>query len=159
LNAKPLVIGKAGYSDIGDMENTADGYLGDMRFNRGERIGNLVLAAEAAYGEGIFMAFGDTTLFQNTVIPYSYPFIDNIFAYLCKDNKTQGDTDDKNDFFKMSCIIDASHLENIGRDKSDNAADGLMASLMRAKIMPYLNQSANLMEMVEECHNTGLFQG
>jgi hypothetical protein len=83
LNAKPLIVGKAGYSDAGNAGNAADGYLGNMQFERGERIGDLILAAEARYGKGKFVAFGDTSHFQNTVLAYSYPFVDNIFAYLC----------------------------------------------------------------------------
>ncbi|MDR2904053.1 MAG: DUF4350 domain-containing protein, partial [Clostridiales bacterium] len=118
FRAKPLVIGKEGFSDQGDINNTADGYLGDMLFNRGERIGDLPLAAEAAFGKGKYMVFGDTTPFQNTVIPYSYPFVDHIFAYL-SDNGKQSDTVWENyGFFKASCIIDASHMPVLSRDKS-----------------------------------------
>ena len=81
-HAKPLMIGRTGYSDSGNIHNVADGYLGDMSFSRGERVGDLVVAAEAGLGRGRYLVFADTTLFQNTSLAYSAPFIDNIFAYL-----------------------------------------------------------------------------
>ena len=79
---RPLLIGRNGYSDAGDITNVEDGYLGNMRFDRGEPVGDLILAAEARHGTGKFLVFGDTTLFQNTVLAYSKQFVDNIFAYL-----------------------------------------------------------------------------
>lgn len=155
-NAKPLVVGKAGYSDLGSIENTADGYLGDMHFSRGERIGDLILAAEASYGKGKFMVFGDTTPFQNTVIPYSYPFIDNIFAYLSDTGKESKAVWEDDGFFKGACVIGSSHMEIFGRDKSEDAADGLIACAMRAGFMPYLNRNEKLASMQEKQGDTEL---
>jgi hypothetical protein len=83
--ARPLLIGSCGYSDAGDASNAADGFLGDRRFSRGERVGDLVLAAGAEYGDGRIVAFGDTSFLQNIGIAYSYPLIDNLFAYLAGD--------------------------------------------------------------------------
>jgi hypothetical protein len=40
-------------------------YLGDRRHNPGEKIGDLVLVAEARYGNGRMLVFGDTSPFQN----------------------------------------------------------------------------------------------
>ncbi|MDR2938779.1 MAG: DUF4350 domain-containing protein, partial [Clostridiales bacterium] len=148
FRAKPLVIGKEGFSDQGDINNTADGYLGDMLFNRGERIGDLPLAAEASYGKGKYMVFGDTTPFQNTVIPYSYPVVDHIFANLSGNGKQSRAEWENDGFFKASCIIDASHMPLLSWDKSGNAADGLIANAMRVGLMPYLNQNKPLSELL-----------
>jgi len=90
FGAKPLLIGRNGYSDAGDMRNQDEGFLGDMRFNRGEAVGDMILVAGAEYGDGKFLAFGDTTMFQNTVLAYSRVFVDNIFAYLT--DRTGGKT-------------------------------------------------------------------
>ena len=147
--AKPLVVGKEGFSDLGDIDNTADGYLGDMLFNRGERVGDLLLAAEAQYGKGKFMAFGDTTLFQNTIIPYSYPFVNNIFAYLSDTGRQHDFAWEDDGFFKASCVIDTSHSAVLSRNKSGDSADGLIACAMRAGFMPLLNQNENLCKLLE----------
>ncbi|MDR2133236.1 MAG: hypothetical protein LBP30_07825, partial [Clostridiales Family XIII bacterium] len=80
--AKPLLVGRCGYSDAGDAANAADGFLGDRQFNRGERVGDLILAAAAECGKGRIAAFGDTSFLQNIGIAYSYPLIDNLFAWL-----------------------------------------------------------------------------
>ena len=153
FRGKTLVIGKEGFSDLGNIENKENGYLGDMHFNRGERIGDLVLAAEASYGRGKFMVFGDTSHFQNTVISYSFPYIDKIFAYLSRGGggaSPQSSQRGETEFFKASCIIDASHLEVFSRDKSGEAVDGLIACALRAGFMPYLNQSQSLTEMISD---------
>lgn len=157
LQAKPLLIGRAGFSDQGDLENTGDGYLGNLIFQRGERIGDLTLAAWMPWGQGMFMVFGDTTQFQNIVIPYSYPFIDRIFSYLCQgDGQADRKSALQENLFLASCIIDASHLPGFSRDKSGNAVDGLLACTMRAGFMPYLNQNQSLSQMLAQDENTKL---
>ena len=88
--ARLLLVGANAFSDGGDLGNETDGYLGDMRFSRGERVGDLVLVAEARYGGGVFVAFGDTTAFQNTVLAYSAPFVDNVFAYCAEGRASEG---------------------------------------------------------------------
>ncbi|MDR1060996.1 MAG: hypothetical protein LBL83_07275, partial [Clostridiales bacterium] len=242
--AKPLIVGRAGYSDAGDAENAGDGYLGNMQFERGERIGDLVLAAEARHGKGLFLAFGDTSHFQNTVLSYSFPFVDNIFAYLCAASGRRGpdgrgepdepdgqdgrdgrdepdgrgaleslpgtaDSDgersglpgaaegavaqsgqsgsaadgsggltwtvidrsgalpgtadsasawgslpgsaalERGDFFRGTCLIDASHLELFDKDKSGGSVDGLIACALRAGLMPRLVRDGTLAQAME----------
>lgn len=80
--ASPVLIGRAGYSDAGDISNVEQGFLGNMTYNAGEHIGDLVLAAEATYGRGRVLVFGDTTLLQNLALSRSYRFLDNIFGWL-----------------------------------------------------------------------------
>ncbi|MCL2337803.1 MAG: DUF4350 domain-containing protein, partial [Firmicutes bacterium] len=158
-NAKPLLIGRGGWSDAGDINNLANGNLGDLQFNRGERIGDLILAAEADYGQGKYMVFGDTTSFQNTVLAYSYPLIDNIFAYLSAKGPAVAAKENKDNpapFFAGTCVIDMSHLELIGRDKSDDSVDGLIACLLRARIMPYVNQLDHLEQVLTQQKTPGL---
>jgi hypothetical protein len=59
--ARPLVVGRFGHSDQGDATNQALNYVGDMRYRPGERLGDLVLAAEVQYGQGRIVVLGDTT--------------------------------------------------------------------------------------------------
>jgi hypothetical protein len=74
--ARPLVIGRHAISDAGDRNNTGRGaFLGNYGYDSGERIADLVLAARARHGLGQVAVFGDTSSFQNLVLPFSYPFV------------------------------------------------------------------------------------
>lgn len=81
-NAIPLIIGRYGLSDEGDPLNEDIAYLGDYKYNRGEQLGDIILAAATYYGEGRVLVFGDTSTFQNGALPYSYTFIHNIITWL-----------------------------------------------------------------------------
>jgi hypothetical protein len=63
--ARPVVIGRYGYSDIGDPANLVRAYLGDRRYNPDEQLGDVVLVADARHGAGKVMVFGDTSGYQN----------------------------------------------------------------------------------------------
>jgi hypothetical protein len=80
--ARAVIVGRDGFSDDGDPANTSDGYLGDMAFGSGERVGDVVLVAEADYGDGTVLVFGDTTLIQNPTIARGFEFIDRLFIWL-----------------------------------------------------------------------------
>jgi hypothetical protein len=80
--SRPLVIGRYGYSDKGNVLAARNGFLGDMKYSADERLGDLVLAADARYGKGKVLAFGDTSSFQNGALTESYRFVDNVFAWL-----------------------------------------------------------------------------
>jgi hypothetical protein len=80
--AVPVIVGKYGYSDIGNEANVEMSYLGDRRHNPGEKIGDLVLAAEARYGRGRVLAFGDTSPFQNGALVSSWAFTQRVFVWL-----------------------------------------------------------------------------
>ncbi len=80
--ARPVIVGKYGYSDIGDEANVERSYLGDRRHNPGEKIGDLVLVAEARYGAGRVLAFGDTSPFQNGALVSSWAFAQRVFLWL-----------------------------------------------------------------------------
>jgi hypothetical protein len=82
LNAFPIVSGRYGLSDKGNSLNEDFSFLGDYEYNQGEEIGDIILAAATYYGEGKIIVFGDTSTFQNGVLPYSYSFIHNIFTWL-----------------------------------------------------------------------------
>ncbi|MGD9403235.1 MAG: hypothetical protein PVF95_13335 [bacterium] len=80
--ARPVIVGRYGYSDIGNAANVERSYLGDRRHNPGEKIGDLVLVTEARYGKGRVMAFGDTSTFQNGALVSSWAFAQRVFGWL-----------------------------------------------------------------------------
>ncbi|HZL06947.1 MAG TPA: hypothetical protein VFE45_16265, partial [Coriobacteriia bacterium] len=80
--ARTLLVGRDGYSDPGNEENVAEGFLGNMQHDGGERFGDIPLIAESSAGAGRVLVFGDTTSFQNAALPHSYEFIDDVFAWL-----------------------------------------------------------------------------
>ncbi len=80
--ARPVIVGKYGYSDIGNETNVERSYLGDRRHNPGEKIGDLVLVAEARHGAGRVLAFGDTSPFQNGALVSSWAFVQRVFMWL-----------------------------------------------------------------------------
>ena len=84
--AEPLIIGTYALSDKGNQSNPEMAYLGDYQYNKGEQLGDVILAAHAYYGNGKVLVFGDTSPFQNTALPLSYQFLDRIFNWL---NSTQ----------------------------------------------------------------------
>ncbi|MGH9870737.1 MAG: DUF4350 domain-containing protein [Candidatus Polarisedimenticolia bacterium] len=83
--ARPLVIGTHALSDAGNRHNTGAGaYLGDYAYQPGEQLGDLVLAAEARAGRGRVVVMGDTSSFQNVALPWSAPFVIDLFDELAR---------------------------------------------------------------------------
>jgi hypothetical protein len=62
--ARPLVVGRFGFNDLG-LEETEGDRIGNLAWDRGERLGDLVLAAETRLGEGRILVVGDTTGITN----------------------------------------------------------------------------------------------
>jgi hypothetical protein len=79
----PVIVGKYGFSDKGNYANSGRGaFLGDYAYQRDEQLGDVVLVAGAGYGRGKVLVFGDTSSFQNVSVPYSYPFLADVFTWL-----------------------------------------------------------------------------
>lgn len=76
--ARPLLLGRYGWSDPG-----VDALLtGRHRLEPGERLGELVLAAEQPMGRGTMVVLADSRPLTNEGIPYSYAFVGRLMAYL-----------------------------------------------------------------------------
>jgi len=76
--ARPLLVGRYGWSDPG-----VDALLtGRQRLEPGERLGDLVLAAEERMGRGTVIVLADSRPLTNEGIPYSYEFTARLLAYL-----------------------------------------------------------------------------
>jgi hypothetical protein len=84
--AFPLVMGKYGYSDPGEeSEGGQRGYLGNLNYDPGEPMGDIVLAAAQHYGKGKVMVFGDTSGFANAIMVNSHEFVNRVFTWLAQD--------------------------------------------------------------------------
>lgn len=88
--ARTVISGRDGYSDRGNAANVQGGFLGNMKYDAGERLGDIPLVAESSAGAGRVLVFGDTTSFQNGALPHSYRFVDNVFMWLSTAGSTAG---------------------------------------------------------------------
>jgi len=82
----PLILGRYGFSDYGDVDNADFAFLGNYQYDVGEQLGDIVLAAGSFYGDGRVVVFGDTSSFQNSALPRSYEFIDAVFQWLADED-------------------------------------------------------------------------
>jgi hypothetical protein len=83
--ARPIIVGRFGHSDAGDATNQALNYVGDMRYNPGERLGDVVLAAEVRYGDGHIVVLGDTTPLGSVNLMTTMPFHARLLDWLTAD--------------------------------------------------------------------------
>ena len=84
--ARPLLIGRWGWSDMGD-EGSGRAMMGNGDYDHGEKLGDLVLAAEQPMGKGRIIAFGDTSGLTNGINVGSHVFTSRLFGYLAGDSK------------------------------------------------------------------------
>jgi hypothetical protein len=94
--AKPLIIGKYAFSDKGNMMAPNMGYLGDMHYVPGERLGDIPLVATSNFGKGRVLVFGDTSSIQNSAIFFSTAMVQRIVYWL---------TNDKNFFYPFDRLF------------------------------------------------------
>ncbi|MDI1475972.1 DUF4350 domain-containing protein [Polyangium sp. y55x31] len=83
LRTRPILVGRYGFGDLGNRANGGQGgLLGDYRYELGERLGDMVLAADADHGKGRVVVFGDTSSFQSLSLPHAYAFVERTFRYV-----------------------------------------------------------------------------
>jgi len=85
--AVPVLMGRYGFSDEGDPRDDEGGYLGNLEYDPGERLGDVVLAAAQNYGKGKILIFGDTSGFVNPLMVDTYPFMNRVFSWLASDSR------------------------------------------------------------------------
>jgi uncharacterized protein DUF4350 len=76
--ASPILVGRWGFGDPGSDAVHTGAYSHDP----GEKLGDLILAAEDRIGRGKVIVLGDTASISNQMIGRSYPFIGRMLAYL-----------------------------------------------------------------------------
>jgi hypothetical protein len=75
---RPILVGRWGWSDPG-----SDALLTDVsRFEQGEKLGDLVLAAEQPVGRGRVVVLGDAVSLTNVGNVDCYPFTGRLLSYL-----------------------------------------------------------------------------
>ena len=79
--ARPMLVGRWGWTDDGD-EASDRAMMGNDRYDAGEKLGDIVLAAEQPLGKGRVIAFGDTSGLTNAISVSSYEFTARLLAYL-----------------------------------------------------------------------------
>lgn len=85
--ARPLLVGRWGWNDPGDPSNdeTKGGsMMGNQKYDAGERLGDVLLAAEQRWGRGRVVVFGDTSGFTNGILYGSHPYVAALMAALCQ---------------------------------------------------------------------------
>jgi len=81
--AQPVLSGRWGWNDPGDEgERGTRALMGNDRYDPGERLGDVVLAAEQRLGQGRVVVFGDTSGFVNGIAVNSHEFLARLFGYL-----------------------------------------------------------------------------
>jgi hypothetical protein len=84
--AFPLVIGRYGYSDPGNLlAGDQRGYLGNLNYDPGEPLGDVVLCAAQHHGKGKVLVFGDTSSFANGILVNSHGFVNRVFSWLARE--------------------------------------------------------------------------
>jgi len=76
--ARPTLVGRWGWSDPGSDAATS----GISHYNAGDRLGDLVLAAEQTVGRGRVFVLGDTSPLQNDGLPNAFPFAGRLLSHL-----------------------------------------------------------------------------
>ncbi len=79
--AQPLLIGRWGLADCGDASN-GESRLGNERYDVGEKLGDVLLAAEQPVGRGKVICFGDPSMLINGLTPGCHEFTSRLFTYL-----------------------------------------------------------------------------
>ncbi len=86
--ARPLLVGRFGWADCGDARNVGEALLGNRRYDPGEKLGDVVLAAEQPLGAGKVICFGDTSMFTNGLTVGCHEYTSRLFAYLAAGGET-----------------------------------------------------------------------
>lgn len=86
-SARPLLVGRWGWSDPG-----SDAALtGAGRWEPGERLGDLVLAAQQRYGAGRCLVLGNTSSLSNVMLPGSFSYVGRLLGSLAHGSGGPGD--------------------------------------------------------------------
>ncbi len=78
--ARPLLIGRWGWADKGDPGD--ESMMGNNIYDPGEKLGDIVLAAEQPFGKGRVIVFGDTSSITNGIVVSCHPFVSRLLGYL-----------------------------------------------------------------------------
>lgn len=82
--AQPLIVGRFGNGDPGDEGRPEHALLGNEKYDPGEQLGDVVLAAEQRIGSngGRIVLFGDTSMMSNGLLHGCYDSNSRLLAYV-----------------------------------------------------------------------------
>jgi hypothetical protein len=82
--AQPLIIGRFGNGDPGDEGRPEHALLGNEKYDPGEQLGDVILAAEQRIGAhgGRIVLFGDTSMMSNGLLHGCYDYNARLLAYV-----------------------------------------------------------------------------
>lgn len=127
--ARPIIVGRFGHSDKGDVTNRARNYVGDMRYNPGERLGDVVLAAEIRYGEGHVVVLGDTTPLGSVNLMTTMPFHVRLLDWITADRQGIWGFLLRNGWLAALLLVGAGVCLALGRSRATLAAAALVLGL------------------------------
>ncbi len=79
--AQPLLVGRWGFADRGEADK-GEATLGNERYEAGEKLGDVILAAEQPLGDGKVICFGDPSLLINGLTVSCHEYTSRLFTYL-----------------------------------------------------------------------------
>ncbi|VVB65015.1 ABC-type uncharacterized transport system [uncultured archaeon] len=79
-DAKPVLLGRYGFSD--NPNQSEPGHLGDREYEKGEKLGDILLGASEEYGRGKILVIGDTSYILNPEVTTKYKLLANLIAWL-----------------------------------------------------------------------------
>jgi hypothetical protein len=79
--ARPLLIGRYGWGDPGD-PSSSRAMMGDDKYTAGDKLGDVILAAEQPFGQGKIVVFGDTSGLTNGLTIGCHEYTSRLYAYL-----------------------------------------------------------------------------
>lgn len=120
--AKPLIVARTGYSDQGDRQAPERAFLGNWSHDeQEERIGDLTLAAEAQYGNGRVIVYGDTALLQESSFSQSWSHVSDLLGWIGCGGNNDRSSSVWNFLGALSCLLGFICLSMSNRTFSDLA--------------------------------------
>jgi len=80
--AYPIVLGRHGFEDEGNLFKPDHAYLGNMTFDTSEPLGDTVLVAAQRFGRGKVLVFGDTSSFVNGIVVGTHEFVGRVLRWI-----------------------------------------------------------------------------
>ena len=127
--AVPLIVGRFGHSDMGDAGNRARNYVGDMRYNPGEQLGDVVLAAQVPYGSGQIVVLGDTTPLGSVNLMTNMPFHARLLDWITAERSKAWDLVLRNGWLAVLLFAGAAACLAAGRCRLALVAAALVLGL------------------------------
>ena len=79
--ARPIIVGRFGNGDPGDPGRADHAMLGNEKYDPGEQLGDVVLAAEQRVGNRRIILFGDPSMMTNGLLHGCYDYDSRLLAY------------------------------------------------------------------------------